>query len=346
MLSLRQTLGWLLISGLLSLPVGAVRAEDGLADSPIGRLAATLKPGDWAEIETVLPKGMTSLFDLFRVRIDDGRFMSIDGWTDSAHWDPRRRQTLFIGMRKYKRFIAYDSMNNAWQVLGWAGNAPPKFERVGHVYGRTALDWKRGHYYWLGPGKVLYRYLLDEARWESIDGVLMGGYVPIEMHEGMDALLAISRGGQLIGYRDGKSWEIGRVAVDGYHSVGRYNRARGDMLFAGGNASARKLVLVSKDGSTRSLRDAPFDIVIKNASLTYDPKGGNYLFMLRQERELHELDPDRDEWRLVRKWSESQWPFARNGFYTPVVIDELGVSFWQSETGNRVYRHASAFSSQ
>lgn len=346
MLRLRQMLGWLLISGLLSLPVGAVWADGGLADSPIGRVAATLQGGDWAEIETALPKGINSLSELFRVRVDNGRMMSIDGWTDSAHWDPVRRQTLFIGMRKYKRFIAYDAMNNAWKEYGWAGEAPPRFERVGHVYGRTALDWKRGHYYWLGPGAVLYRYLLKEARWESVDGVLMGGYISMEHHEGTDTLLAINRGGQLIGYRDGKSWEIERVVVDGYHSVGRYNRARGDMLFAGGNASARKLVLVGRDGRTRSLRDAPFDIVIKNASLTYDPKSGNYLVMLRQERELHELDPDRDEWKLVRKWNESQWPFGRNGFYTPVVIDELGVSFWQSETGNRVYRHASAFSSQ
>lgn len=343
---LRQVTDWLLIAGLLLLSAGSAWAETGLADSPMGQLAGTLRPGDWAQIDTALPKHMGSLSDLFRVRVDDGRLMSIDGWTDSAHWDPVRRKTFFIGMRKYKRFIAYDVTRNAWEELGWAGAAPQKFERVGHVYGRTALDAKRGYYYWLGPGMVLYRYLLSEARWESINGVLMAGYIPMENHEGIDVLLAINRGGQLIGYRDGKSWEIERVGVDGYHSVGRYNRKRGDMLFAGGNASKRKLVLIGRQGKTRNLRDAPFDIVIKNASLTYDPESGNYLVMLRTERELHEFDPDREEWRLVRKWNESQWPFGRHGFYTPVVIDELGVSFWQSETGNRVYRHASVFSSQ
>lgn len=196
MLRLRQMFEGLLIAGLFLLPAGAVWAEEALADSPIGRLAATLQAGGWAEVQTALPTGMKGLSDLFRVRIDDGRMMSIDGWTDSAHWDPVRRQTLFIGMRKYKRFISYDVMSNVWQVFGWAGEAPPKFERVGHVYGRTALDWKRGYYYWLGPGAVLYRYLLKDARWESIDGVLMGGYISMEYHEGMDALLAINRGGQ------------------------------------------------------------------------------------------------------------------------------------------------------
>ena len=346
MLFLKKKLHSLLAMGLLLLPVGSIWAESKLSDSPIGLLAAKLEPGDWSDIQTVLPKDVSSLFELFRVRVDDGRMMSIDGWTDSAHWDPLRQKTFFIGLRKYKRFIAYDVMKNAWLVLGWAGNPPPKFERVGHVYGRTALDWRRGYYYWLGPGTVLYRYHLQEARWESVDDVLMGGYIPMEHHESIDILLAINRGGRLIGYRDGRSWEIERVAVDGYHSVGRYNRKRGDMLFAGGNASPRKLVLIGKDGEVRNLRDAPFDIVIKNASLTYDPKSGNYLVMLRNERELHELDPDRDEWRLARSWSVNQWPFAREGFYTPVVIDELGVSFWQSETGNRIYRHASIFSTQ
>jgi hypothetical protein len=72
--------------------------------------------------------------------IDDGRTLAIDGWTDSAHWDPKRHRTFFIGMRKYKKFISYNVLTNAWQELCWAGDPPPKLEKFGHVYGRTALD--------------------------------------------------------------------------------------------------------------------------------------------------------------------------------------------------------------
>jgi hypothetical protein len=205
------------------------------------------------------------------------------------------------------------------------------------------LDWKRGHYYWLSPGKVLNRYWIDEKRWESIPGVAMGGYISMEWHERLDMLIAINRGHRMVSFRDGESRSMGKSAVDGYHSVGRYNRKRGDMLFAGGNDSLRKISLIAADGSIRNLQDAPFDIVIKNASLTYDPVSGNYLVMLREQRQMYEFNPDRDEWRLARAWREPEWPFGRHGIYTPVVIDELGVLFWQSETGNRVYRHRSVF---
>lgn len=322
-----------------------VRAGEGgdLDESALGRIAATLEPGDFVEVDTILPSGMTNLSDLFRVRDDDGRTLAIDGWTDSAHWDPQRKRTFFIGMRKYKRFISYGVPTNSWQELGWAGEPPPKLEKFGHVYGRTALDWKRGHYYWLSPGRILNRYRIDEARWEAISGIALGGPISMEWHEKLDMLIAINRGHQMVSFRNGELKPLGESAVDGYHSVGRYNRKRGDMLFAGGNESPRKLELIDAAGKVRRFKDAPIDISIKNTSLTYDPQSGNYLFVLRTQRQIHEFDPDRDQWRLVREWSSADWPFGKYGFYTPVVIDELGVLFWQSETGNRVYRHRSAF---
>lgn len=318
-------------------------AADDLANSVIGRVAAATAPGRFSPIDTRLPPGVARLSDLFRVPVDDGRRLSIDGWTDSAHWDPKRKRTFFIGMRQYKKFISYDAVNNQWQELGWAGDPPPKFEKFGHVYGRTALDWKRGHYYWLSPGNVLNRYAIDQLVWESIPGVGIGGYISMEWHEALDALIAINPGGKMVAFRGGATNAIGQSAVDGYHSVGRYNRTRGDMLFAGGNASRRALELLERGGRVRRFREAPIDISIQNASLTYDPVSGNYLVMLRRERELHEFDPDRDEWRLAGKWDRDEWPFGTHGFYTPVVIDELGVVLWQSETGGHVYRHATAF---
>lgn len=329
----------------LLLASGNISAGDGngLERSPIGRIAATLKPGSFVKLETELPPGTTTLSDLFRVKVDDHRRLSIDGWTDSAHWDPKRKRTFFIGMRKYKKFISYDALTNRWQELGWAGEPPPKLEKFGHVYGRTALDWKRGHYYWLAPDKVLNRYRIDDSRWDAIRGVAMSGYISMEWHEKLDMLIAINPGHEVVAFRDGETKVLGKSAVHGYHSVGRYNRTRGEMLFAGGNQSRRKVSSIAHDGKIRDHRDAPFDISIGNASLTYDPLTGNYLVMLGKQRQLYEYDPDREEWRLAGEWNEAVWPFGPYGFYTPVVIDELGVIFWQSEAGNHVYRHKSAF---
>ena len=122
-----------------------VAAERDLAESVIAKVAAATAPGEFSRIETTLPSGVVKLSELFRVRVDDGRMLSIDGWTDSAHWDPVRKRTYCIGMRKYKKFISYDTVENRWRELGWQGAAPPKVEKFGHTYGRTALDWKRGH---------------------------------------------------------------------------------------------------------------------------------------------------------------------------------------------------------
>jgi hypothetical protein len=327
------------------LATGAAKAAEDhrLENTPLGQIAAKLAPGGFVEIKTVLPQGMTNLSELFYVRDDDGRQLAIDGWTDSAHWDPQRKRTFFIGMRKYKKFISYDVPTNTWHELGWDGDPPPKFEKFGHVYGRTALDWKRGHYYWLSPGNILNRYWIDEARWEAIPGVAIGGPISIEWHEKLDMLITITRGHKMVSFRNGELKSMGYSAVDGYHSVGCYNRKRGDMLFAGGNQSLRKIDLVDASGKLHSFKDAPIDISIKNASLTYDPQSGNYLIVLRTQRQIYEFNPDRDEWRLAREWTEAEWPFGPHGFFTPVVIDELGVLFWQSVKGNRVYRHRSVF---
>ena len=89
--------------------------------------------------------------------------------------------------------------------------------------------------------------------------------------------------------------------------------------------------------------EAPFDISIKNHSLTYDPLSGNYLVLRRNQRQLYEYQPDRDEWRLAMDWSKSGWPFGAYGFEVPIVIDDLGVILWQYAPGPLLYRHRSVF---
>lgn len=318
-------------------------AERELASSVLARVAAATAPGAFSAIDTGLPPGVTRLSELFRVRVDDGRRLSIDGWTDSAHWDPKRKQTFFIGMRQYKKFISYDAIENRWRELGWEGEPPPKFERFGHVYGRTALDSKRGHYYWLAPGNVLNRYLIDRAVWEAIKGIPIGGYISMEWHEALDMLVAVKPPHDVIGFREGVVNAIGKAGVHGYHSVGRYNRRRGDMLFAGGNESLQKVSIITAGGEIVEQPDAPFPISIRHSSLTYDPASGNYLLVRGKEREIYEYSPAQGEWRLAGSWERGAWPFGAYAFYTPIVIDELGVIFWQSEAGNYVYRHKSAF---
>ncbi len=316
--------------------------ERGGPRNEIERLAATLAPGTFVELKSALPPGYKRFYDLLRVRLDDGRGIEIDGWTDAAGWDPGRQRTFFIGQRKYKKFISYNAATNAWEELGWDGDGPPKFEEFGHTYGRTALDRKHGYYYLLAAGG-LYRYRIDEARWEALGAVPIKGFISMQWHERLDALVAVSTGNEVYAFRDGRWDSLGKSAVHGYHSLGRYNRKRGDMLVAGGNESLRKVDLIDAAGKIHAMPDAPFDISIKDHALTYDPVSGNYLVLRRDQRQLYEFNPDAKEWRLAADWSAGGWPFGKYGFQVPVVIDEAGVILWQHEAGPQLYRHRSVF---
>jgi len=315
-----------------------------LGEMPIGQLSAHLKAGEFARLESTLPRGVSRFEDLLRVKVDEKRRLAIDTWTDSAHWDPKRRRSFFLGQRIFKKFISYDAAANAWAELGWAGEPPsPQTAEYGHTYGRTALDWKRGHYYRLAGGGLMHRYLIDEARWEEIAAVPFGGYISMEWHYGLDMLVAVARSHKVFGFRDGNWKLLGKGSVEGYHSVAQYNPVRRDMMAAGGNNSLRSVDIIDADGAIHVKRDAPFDIAIKNDSLSYDPQSGNYLMLRLKQRELYEYDPDRDEWRLAAHWGASDWPFGNFYSAVPIEIDELGVILWQSALGPQLYRHRSVF---
>ncbi|THF61608.1 hypothetical protein [Pseudothauera rhizosphaerae] len=316
------------------------------APDALASLARQTEAGTFRRFDAPLPAGTGSFSELLRVDTEDGKSLAIHGWSDSGHWDPKRKRAYFLGLRRYLKFICFDERRGAWLELGWQGDAPARYEQFGHIYGRTALDWRRGHYYRLGGEAGLYRYLIDEERWEALPGAPVTGFVPMEWHYGLDRLVALGRGGHLFAFRDGEWTRMGRSAVDGYHSLARFNAKRGDMLVAGGNDSPRKVDLIDGKGTVRHLRDAPFDMLIKNTDLSYDPVSGNYLVFWSGGRVMYELDPERDEWRLAAEWNAITWPFGYSpggAGMVPIPIDEYGVILWLHESGALVYRHRSVF---
>src|SRR5688572_15447670 len=78
------------------------------AGTELGKLAARMKPGSWAELET---KGYTR-------ELQGNRDILV--YSDKAVWDPRSKQVLFIGqdhLRPPPRFIVYNSMANTWKAM-------------------------------------------------------------------------------------------------------------------------------------------------------------------------------------------------------------------------------------
>ena len=337
----------LLIAVGASMALADEVSEMGIEATDLGRLAAQVAPGEFSVLETGMPDGVVRFSQLLRGSRPDGSGApAIDTWTDSGHWDPERKRTFFMGLRQSNRFLSLDAVSNTWREISLDGDhAPPLFERFGHMYGRTALDWKRGHYYRLA-GSTLHRYLVDEDRWERFENSPIGGYISIEWHYGRDMLVGLA-GHELHGFRDGQWFSLGSAAVHGYHSSAQYNPVRNDMLFIGGNHSRQNVDILDAHGRLHRMADAPFGFGISQDNLTYDPLSGNYL-VLHRDRRLWEYNPDLDEWKVARDFSESSsgWPFGGYWAVVPIPIDELGVIFWQNSRGPHLYRHEAVLSGQ
>lgn len=320
---------------------GAASPDAAFATSPLAKLARQVAPGEFKPLQAGLPKGIERFSELLKGYRPDGRDAPpIDTWTDSAQWDPLRKRAFFQGLRQSNRFLVYHAVGNVWEELSLdVPNAPPRFEKYGHLYGRTALDWKRGHFYRLA-GDTLHRYRIDDDKWERFEHAPLKGYIAIDWHDGLDMLVG-AVGGRLYGFRDGQFKPLGQTAVDGRHSSAKFNPKRGDMLFIGGNKSLRSVDLLSADGRIRHMKDAPFEFSIRSDDLTHDPITGNYLVRHR-DHVLWEFQPDMDEWRIALDMREEGWPFRQGGI-VPIVVDELGVLLWSNAPAPLVYRHKSVF---
>lgn len=300
----------------------------------LGRLAAGLAPGEF----TLLGTSPGRLLAGFRP--DGSNAPPIDTWTDSAYWDPQRQRIFFQGLRISNRFISYSAQDDEWQELSLdSPQAPPPFQRYGHLYSRAALDWRRGHFYRV-DGSKLHQYWIDEGKWRDYEHAGIGGHV-IEWHGGLNMLVNLNEH-ELRGFRDGQFSSLGSSAVHGYHSTAKYNPVREDMLLIGGNHSQNKVDILTADATVRHMADAPFRFGISRDNLTHDPISGNYL-VLHRDRTLWEFDPDRDEWRVARDWGDSDFPLNRYDRHVPIPIQELGIIAWQVPEGLMLYRHESVF---
>ena len=315
-----------------------------LADTHLARLAAELAPGEFRELNANLPDEFQTYYDFLRSETYDP-----DTWNDSAHWDSRRQLVLQYGDRRVPTLMIYSADSHTWRHASMKDSPP----WTHHVYGGVALDPERGHYY-RKRRLDLYRYVIDEDRWEFVTddvpdppGVGRGHTDPIEWHEALGHLIFI-RDHHIYGFVDGRWEDHGRMDVHGYHSSAQYNRTRKEMLFMGGNESPTRVSILDAKGVIHNLGDMPFKQAMSKTSLTYDPVSGNYLVLRMGEvRELWELDPEQDQWKLVSDWKKKgDWPFDRWGGVVPVPVDDLGIIIWLNQAGPKVYRHKPAQGAQ
>jgi len=217
----------------------------------LSKLAAGMKAGTWAELETEMPQGLWTA-------PQPSKGLHIGTWSDDAHWDSRTGQFLFFGVRQARKFVAYSEETNAWRVIEFAGevNAPKLLQQFGHQYSNNSLDAERSRFYTRG-----YRYDLLTNKWKELPPAKPArNSMTYEYFSAMDGLLSLARQppGTLRFYSEQRQeWSsLGVIPVHGYHSLVRHNPFRKEVLFAGGNDS-QAVVILSKDGKTRRMKDFP-----------------------------------------------------------------------------------------
>jgi hypothetical protein len=302
----------------------------------LSKLAASMKPGTWAELETAMPER------LWRAP-QPSKGLHIGTWSDDAHWDSRTGQFLFFGVRQTRKLVAYSEATNERRVIDFDGeeNAPELTQQFGHQYSNNALDAERSRFY-----TKEFRYDLLTNKWKQLPPAKPGRNTMLyEYFTAMDGLLTVARqpAGTLRFYSESRqAWSsLGVIDVHGYHSLARHNPFREEVLFAGGNDS-QAVVVLSKDGSQRRMKDFPVaPLTVRHSILTVDPLSGRYLFLVPPEKKFFEFDSERNEYRLIDDFSKTAWPFHRYDAPVAAYIPEYGVTMW-SDRKVHLYKHDAA----
>src|SRR5262245_41229438 len=137
------------------------------ADAPteLAKLAARMKPGDWAELKT---EGYGT--DLLKVQNHQ-----ILEYTDTAVWDPKSAQILFVGQGHYSavKFIAYSAAANSWKLLPtpswWSGDPKTGKGPIGHAYNNNAIDPAKGIlYHHQSATRLVHKYDIARGEWTTL----------------------------------------------------------------------------------------------------------------------------------------------------------------------------------
>ena len=300
----------------------AVQAEEEKAETVMGKLAASMKPGEWKLMET---KGLTKGLTLVTKRK-----LSILGWGDNATWDPNTRQLLFMGFRLSLKFIAYSEEENKWRELPtfkW-----PLKKSFGHPYGNNAINRKKGvFYHHASASPFVYAFDIREEKWSRLPTCpfkAKGCGWAIEYFPEMDAILFPYASGQVYKLDMKKEkWSVLQKGLSySLHPFIRHNAKHGVVLLGGGNDRERNLFCINADGKIKKMAKTPVDIHVRSTKIVEDPVTGDFLVL--QRKKFYAYCINRDKWAPLD--DPSMKPPSYDGSLICAPVPEHGVSMWMA----------------
>jgi len=303
------------------------------ADAPteLAKLAARMKPGDWAELKT---EGYGT--DLLKVQNHH-----ILEYTDTAVWDPKSQQVLFVGQGHYSafKFIAYSAVSNSWKLMPtpswWKGDAQTGKGPIGHAYENNAIDPVRGRlYHHQSATRLVHRYDIANGEWSTlpeIKGAAVGHGTALAYFPERKGLVRVLAGVVHFFDEDKNEWSIlkEKVPMGPYHNIAKYNPVDHSVILGAGNGS-KTLHRLDANGNFTPLKDAPFVIRISSTVTAVDPVSGDFLVLSMEDKnKFYALNLKHNEWR--------QLPDAPIAEGVAASIDAHGVTMYFANRPAKVY---------
>ena len=265
----------------------------------LGQLAAAMKPGTWAELET---SGYSYEF----LQVQGSNILD---YADTAVWDPSSEQVLFVGQGHYAalKFITYSARENSWRLMPtppwWKGDAQTGQGPIGHAYNNNAIDPYGGVFYFhQSATPLVHRYEIAKGQWSTLPELYAptGHGTALAYFPEMKALVRVL-GGSIHLYREEKrSWSVVRhnLPMGPYHNIAVYNGPRHSVILGAGNGS-RDLYELDARGKITKLPDALLPIRVSSTLVTVDPVAGDLLVVNTQEKTFVGLDLQKKEWKAL-----------------------------------------------
>lgn len=290
------------------------------ANTELARLAASLKPGQWAELNTQgLTKEMTQTSKTY----------SIFGWSDDGVWDPVTEQFLFMGFRQEYKFIAYRASTNAWQSY-------PAIEckqTFGHPYGNNAIDPANGIFYTLECGTDrIHAFDTRKGTWTALPPIPFkhqGLALSIEFFPEKKALIFLYHH-QAYAYDPATNkWTewVKNIPSRPDHVLFHYNPKHKCLLLIGGKMDNCLVAVIDAQGKIAAKKNAPVEIGMGSAYNTAvpDPATGDVIVSSVKD-DTYAYDLAADEWHCLGKTAEVT-PL-RLGCPIGAALPKYGVTMW------------------
>jgi hypothetical protein len=327
----------LFVMALLVTQPAFVGGEARASDTVIAKLAVSMKPGTWAELPT---KGFTADF----LKVQNHHILE---YTDTATWDPKSRQVLFVGQGHYSavKFISYSAAANSWKLMPtpswWQGDPNIGKGPIGHAYENNTIDAAKGlFYHHQSATRLVHRYDIAKNEWSTlpeIKGAATAHGTALVYFPERKGLVRVLGGTVHFFDEDKNVWSLlkEKTPMGPYHNIAKYNPVDRSVIFGAGNGS-KTLYRMDAQGAITQLKDAPFVIRVSSTVTAVDPVSGDLLvFSMEDKGKFHALDMKKNKWRQLRDAPLAEGVTASIGAHGVTMV------FANRPTKVYLYKHTS-----